>query len=71
MLLPDMLFELPAGVVCAKAGAATNPAAKMAATAAVQIAFMVVSSDDRRRCAPDKGSSPGGAKALQARSRPM
>jgi hypothetical protein len=41
-LLPDMeLLELPAGVLCAKAGAATKAAAKMAATAALEIVFMV------------------------------
>ena len=36
LLLPDMeLLELPAGVLCAKAGAAMKAVAKMAATAAL------------------------------------
>lgn len=41
-LLPDMEFwELPAGVLCANAGAATKAAAKNAAAAALEIVFMV------------------------------
>jgi hypothetical protein len=40
LLLPDMALELPAGVLCAKAGAATK-AAISAATAALEIVFMV------------------------------
>lgn len=44
LLLPDMvLVELPAGVLCAKAGAATKAAARRAAAAALEIVFMGVS----------------------------
>jgi hypothetical protein len=42
MLLPDIELELLcAGVLCAKAGAATKAAANRAATAALEIVFMV------------------------------
>ena len=40
MLFPDMVLELPAGVLCAKAGAAKATASR-AAAAAFEIVFMV------------------------------